>query len=108
MAFAIAFALIVTPAVTAERWLTTLGVGQVTKGKPAPITLRVAPFAGKETREAHVGGGGVVIAKGAIATREQADNAAAVRAATPTGPLPYVAFCVLAFVFAAIFTHHLR
>jgi putative nucleotidyltransferase with HDIG domain len=108
MAFAIAFALIVTPAVTAERWLTTLGVGQVTKGKPAPITLRVAPFAGKETREAHVGGGGVVIAKGTIATREQADNAAAVRAATPTGPLPYVAFCVLAFVFAAIFTHHLR
>jgi putative nucleotidyltransferase with HDIG domain len=108
MALALAFALIVTPAVTAERWLTTLGMGQITKGQPAPITLRVAPFSGKETREAHIGGGGVVIQRGMLATREQADNAAAVRAATPVGPLPYVAFFVLALVFAAIFTHHMR
>ena len=108
MLLALAFALIITTAVTAERWLTTLGVGEIENGKIAAITLRVAPFAGKETQEAHIGGGGIVIQRGAIATREQADNAAALRAATPSGALPYAAFFVLAFVFAAIFTHHMR
>ncbi|HLL23946.1 MAG TPA: hypothetical protein VK427_17550, partial [Kofleriaceae bacterium] len=105
---ALVFGLVVTTAVTAERWLSTLGVGEVEHGKRAPITLRVAPFAGKETRDAHIGGGGVVIERGAIATREQADNAHLLQAATPRGALPYVAVFVLAFVFALIFSHHMR
>jgi putative nucleotidyltransferase with HDIG domain len=105
---ALAFALVVTTAVTAERWLTTLGIAEVTKGEPAPITVRVAPFAGKETHDAHIGGGGVVIARGEVAERDDAGVARDVRDATPTGPAPYAAFAVLAFVFAAIFSHHMR
>ncbi|MDQ3334377.1 MAG: HDIG domain-containing protein [Myxococcota bacterium] len=105
---ALAFGMIVTTAVTAERWLSTLGVAEIANGQIAPITLRVAPFAGKETQESHIGGGGVVVERGAVANRDQADIAAALRASTPTGALPYAAFFVLAFVFAAIFAHHMR
>src|SRR5688572_23759217 len=108
MFLAVVFALFVTTAVTAERWLATVGVGDIEAGKPAGITIRVAPFSGVETTEAHIGGGGIIVERGAIATRDQADNARAVQAATPRGALPYVAFFVLAFVFAAIFTHHMR
>lgn len=105
---ALAFGLVVTTAVTAERWLATLGAGQIEIGEPAPITVRVAPFAGKETSAAHLGGGGIVIARGEVATREQTDNIAALRASIPGGALPYVAFFVLALVFATIFSHHMR
>jgi len=104
----IAFALVVTTAVTAERWLGTLGLGEIELGQPAPVTLRVAPFAGKETKEMHLGGGGVVIQRGVIAKRDHAYYARELRNATPTGPVPYIAFFVLAFVFGAIFTHHMR
>ena len=108
MTLALVFALLVTPAVTAERWLGALGLGEVTTGEPAPITIRVAPFSGVETLDAHIGGGGIVIGRGEIAGRDEADNARDVLAAMPKGPLPYLAFAVLAFVFAAIFSHHMR
>nr|MDQ3370314.1 HDIG domain-containing protein [Myxococcota bacterium] len=106
--FAVGFAVLMTPAVTAERWLATLGVGEIAQGTRADITIRVAPFAGQHTPDAHVGGGGIIIARGEIADRDQADDAHAVLAATPRGALPYVAFLVLTLVFGAIFTHHMR
>ncbi|MDQ3299478.1 MAG: HDIG domain-containing protein [Myxococcota bacterium] len=108
LVFAVAFALLITPAVTADRWMASFGAGEIVYGKPAGMTVRVAPFAGQNTREAHIGGGGIVIARGTVADRAQVDNAHAVMAATPAGAVPFLAFFVLAFVFAAIFTHHMQ
>ncbi len=41
---------VVTPVLTADRWLAALGGGRVVAGQPAPLTVRVPPFAGIETR----------------------------------------------------------
>ncbi|HEU0036888.1 MAG TPA: HDIG domain-containing protein [Kofleriaceae bacterium] len=108
VAFAFAFALLVTPAITADRWLDVLGFGTVELGQPAPYSVRVPPFAGAETRDAHVGGGGYVVARGEIATRAHTDNARAVAEATPHGPMALIAFFVLAFTIATIFAHHMK
>jgi len=108
MLFAFGFALLVMPAITAERWLASLGAGDIAYQQPAGMTVRIAPFAGQSTPEAHIGGGGIVIARGELADRDQVDNAHAVMAATPAGPLPYLALFALVFVFGAIFTHHMQ
>ena len=104
---AIAFAIFVVPAVTAERWLGGL-VGEVEVNQPAPLTVRVPPFAGADTRDTHVGGGGVIIARGEVADPGQFDDARAVAAALPAGPVPYLAFAALLIVFGAIFAHHMQ
>jgi len=108
IAFAVAFAILVTPAVTADRWLASFGVGPVVKGEPAPITIRVPAFTGLDLPELHVAGGGVVIARGEIAQAGDPEIVDAILATTPRGPLPYIAFFVLALVFGTIFTHHMR
>jgi len=102
------FAVLVTPAITAERWLGAMGVGKIVKGKPAAITVRVPPFAGYNTAEGHTGGGGVLIARGEEAKRDQADDAEGLRSAQPHGATPYLAFLLLVGVLAGLFTHHTR
>lgn len=104
---AIGFAALVIPAITADRWLGSL-VDPIVQGEPAPITIRVPPFAGHDTAEGHLTGGGVVVARGTHVTRDQAADAAAVDASRPSGPGPYVAYFMLAFVCAALFAHHMR
>ncbi len=108
IAFAVAFAILVTPSITAERWLASFGVGPVTPGQPAPITVRVPAFTGLELDNLHVSGGGVVIARGEIATREVSGTVDAIIAGTPHGALPYLAFFVLVLVLGTIFTHHMQ
>ncbi|MBA2538354.1 MAG: HDIG domain-containing protein, partial [Deltaproteobacteria bacterium] len=107
LAFALVFAVLVTPAITAERWLGVFGVAGVIKDQPAPLTVRVPSFTGFQAPETHLSGG-IVIARGEIATVDDAANVEAIAAATPKGPLPYIAFFVLALVFGTIFAHHMR
>src|SRR5215510_12873153 len=101
---ALGFAALVTPAITAERWLLRDGAGTVTEHRPAPFTVR-APMTGYSDLRV---GGGVVVARGEIATREEAALADAIAAATPRGPVLTLAFFALSFVLAALFTHHMR
>jgi putative nucleotidyltransferase with HDIG domain len=108
LVFAFGFAVLVTPAITAERWLSSFGVATVQKDHPAALTVRVPAFSGLELAERHLGGGGVVIARGEIATVDDAATVEAIAAATPKGPLPYIAFFMLALVFGTIFAHHMR
>jgi putative nucleotidyltransferase with HDIG domain len=106
-AFAFAFAILVVPAITADRWLGAI-VGELEPDAPAPLTVRVPPFAGADTADAHVGGGGIVIARGELPDPGQLDDARAVERAQPPGPVPYIAFAALLLVFGAIFAHHMR
>jgi hypothetical protein len=82
---AAAFAVLVTPAINAERWLAAMGVGEIVRGEPAPITVRVPPFAGYDTASGHTGGGGVLIAKGEIADRDTAATSGELSHAQPHG-----------------------
>ncbi|MGE5187101.1 MAG: HDIG domain-containing metalloprotein [Acidobacteriota bacterium] len=103
---AVAFALVVVPTITAER---LLGAGRVAAGEHAKITVRVPPFAGYQTAEGHIGGGGgVLIARGDLATRDDAARVEAVRDAMPHGAVPYVAYFALVLVLAGLFAHHTR
>jgi hypothetical protein len=105
--FALVFAVLVTPAITAERWLGSLGVGKVAKDQPAPLTVRVPALAGLETVDKRIRGG-VVIARGQIATVDDATTVESIAQATPRGALPYVAFFLLTLIFGVIFAHHMR
>ncbi len=105
---AIVFAVLVTPSVTAERWLIEMGAGKVIKDQPAALTVRVPPLLGFESNERIVRGGGVVIARGDVATADDAATAELIIASTPRGWLPYAAFFALTLVFATIFGHHMR
>ncbi len=105
----IGFAILVLPIATADRWFAAIGNAHVTAGERAPLTVRVPPFAGYETRSGHIGGGGgVVIARGELASRDDAVNVAEVDDATPHGAEPYLAYLLLAGVFAGLFAHHTR
>jgi len=108
LVFACAFALLTMPTITAERWLGALGAGEVVAGQPASLTIRVPALSGFDTAAGRIGNGGIVIARGQIATEGDQRTAAAIAAALPGGALPYVAFFLLVFVLAAIFTHHMR
>jgi cyclic-di-AMP phosphodiesterase PgpH len=105
---ALAFAAVVTPAITADRWLLATGAGEVVAGEPAPVTVRVPAFSGLETPDRRVVAGGIVIARGEVASAEQATLAASIAEATPRGPLPYIALGLIALVLATLFTHHMR
>jgi hypothetical protein len=105
IALAAAFAVLVMPAITADRWL---GAAKIEAGKPAPFTVRVPPFAGYETALGHTGGGGVLIAKGEVASRDTAWDAGELSAAQPHGATTYLAFLLLVGVLAGLFTHHTR
>ncbi len=105
--FALGFALLVTPTITADRWLGALGAGGVREGHIASVTVRVPAMSGFQTQAIHIGHGGILIARGQVATADDERNAAALQAAAPHGALPYVALFLLTFVLAAIFTHHM-
>jgi hypothetical protein len=105
---ALGFAALVTPALTAERWLPALGVPAVKAGEAARVTVRVPPFAGVQALDRRVTGGGVIIARGDEAVEVHEDAARLVAAARPGGAAPYLALFALAFVFAALFTHHMQ
>ncbi len=99
---ALGFAALVTPAITAEHWMLRSGPGTIVEHREAPFTVR-APMTG--TGELGVGGG-VVVARGEIATRDEAALADAIASTTPGGTGLYVAFFALSFVLGALFTHH--
>src|ERR1700759_4253490 len=100
---ALGFAALVTPAITAESWLPRVGIGAATEARPAPFTVR-APMTGYGDLRV----GGVGVARGEIATREEAAISDAITAAAPRGPVLYLALFALCFVLAALFTHHMR
>ena len=98
---ALGFALIVAPTVTAQVWL---GV-RIEVNQPSPITVRVPPFAGAEDGPR---GGGVVIARGEMATLGRAADAEAVLATQPSPRSALAAYFVIVFALAAIYAHHCR
>jgi putative nucleotidyltransferase with HDIG domain len=110
---AIGFAAVVAPAITAERWLLGFRVGAVAAGAPAPFTVRApAPFtvrapmlAGYPRLGIH---GGVVVARGEPASRDQAAYADAIAAQTPSGLGPSLALFGLVVVLAWLYSHHLQ
>jgi putative nucleotidyltransferase with HDIG domain len=102
---ALGFAAVVTPAITAERWLFGFQRGAVVERQPARFTVRAPMLAGYDNLRV---GGGVVVARGEVATRDEAAIADAIADALPSGPALYGALFALVFVLAAIFTHHMR
>ncbi len=108
---AIGFAAIVTPAITAERWLlgfhagTATEPGTVAEHHVAPFTVRAPMLAGGEHLRI---GGGVVVARGETANRDEATIADTIAGATPHGPVLYGALFMLLGVLATLFTHHMR
>ncbi|HMG20777.1 MAG TPA: HDIG domain-containing protein, partial [Kofleriaceae bacterium] len=97
------FAAVITPAITAEHWLLRFAPGTVTERHEAPFTVR-APMNGYGNLRV----GGVVVARGELAGRDEAALADAIAASAPRGPMLYLAFFALTFVLAALFTHHMR
>ncbi|MGE0545430.1 MAG: hypothetical protein AB7O24_26755 [Kofleriaceae bacterium] len=106
-ALAVAFAVLVTAAITAPRWLATLGAGAIIAGQPAPLTVRVPALAGYDTPDGHIGNGGVVIARGDVATASDVANVHAIEAASPKPPAIYVVVFAIAFALAAVFIRHM-
>ncbi|HEX8111360.1 MAG TPA: hypothetical protein VF516_26705, partial [Kofleriaceae bacterium] len=102
LVLALGFAALVTPAITAEHWLLRFGPDTIAEHREAPYTVR-APMTG--SGELRVGGG-VVVARGEIATRDEAALADAITSATPGGSGLYLAFFGLTAVLGALFTHH--
>lgn len=105
LAMAIAFAVVVLPAITADRWVAP---APVHAGEPAAISVRVPLFAGAATRSGQITGGGVFIARGELATKQDEGDAADIADAQPHGVAPYLAYLLLASVLAGLFTHHMR
>lgn len=105
LAMAVAFALVMLPAITAEHWIAPV---PVRAGEPAAITVRVPLFAGTQTRSGHIAGGGVSIARGELATKQDEADAADIADAQPHGVAPTLAYLLLASVLAGLFTHHMR
>ncbi len=104
---ALGFALAVTPVLRVDAWLATGGALEVRAGEPAPITVRVPPFAGSD-QIGHRTGGTIIIARGAIATPAQEQLVAQVSAHGPHGLGGDLAYFAVVLVFAAIYTLQLR
>ena len=105
LVMALAFAIVVLPAITADRWVAP---APVHAGEPASITVRVPLFAGTATRSGHIAGGGVFISRGEVANKQDEGDAADISDAQPHGVAPYLAYLLLASVLAGLFTHHMR
>ncbi len=99
------FALLVTPVVLAESWLLD---ARVEEGQPAPVTVRVRTFDGYDDGAVVGRGGAVVVARGEVATADQAELAAAAQRDAPHGLAGLGAYFAVLFVLAAGVTHHLR
>lgn len=105
LVLALAFALLVTPVVIADSWLVD---GTVVAGEEAPVTVRVRAFESFDDGAVVGRGGPVVIARGEVATHEQAELAAAARREAPRGLTGFGVYFAVLFVLAAGVTHHLR
>jgi putative nucleotidyltransferase with HDIG domain len=117
LVLAASLAALVTPVITAERWLlrfhpsrvsdtgAVLEPGTIIEAQAAPFTVRAPVFAGYDHLRV---GGGVVVARGETASRDEATISDAIAGTMPRGPVLYAAFFALIFVLAAIFTYHLR
>jgi hypothetical protein len=103
LAFAIGFALLLLPVITAERWLGP----PPALGEPSALTVRVPPLAGFDTPARHIGGG-VVVARGATVTPDVLIQIQDLGDTMPGGPRLAVAVLLLVGVLAAIFSHHMR
>jgi putative nucleotidyltransferase with HDIG domain len=102
---AIGFAALVMPAITAEHWLVSFDQGTIAENREAPFTVRAPMLAGGGRAPVS---GGLVVARGEIATRDDAARADAIAAAMPRGLLIYGALFALCFALAALFSHHMR
>ena len=107
---AIGFAIVILPILTADRWIAALGGAHVVAGEVAPLTVRVPPFAGIETPDAGRigGGGGVVIARGDLATRDDEFKVAELTAIAPSSTSTYIAMFLLAALLAGLFSLRAR
>ena len=105
LVLALGFAAIVTPTITAERWLWRFQPGTVVEKHAAPFTVRAPMLAGYDHLRV---GGGVVVTRGELATHDEAAISDAIAGAMPRGPALYLALFALTFVLAAIFSHHMR
>ena len=109
LVMAVAFAALVVPSITTERWFGALGAGHVEKGHRAAITVRVPLFAGYQTRSRpHHRRRRADRARRAARPRQDELDAADIDDAVPQGPFPYIAYFLLASVLAGLFTHHMR
>ncbi len=102
---ALGFAALITPVITAERWLLRFEPGSVVERQPAPFTVRAPMLAGYDQLRV---GGGVVVTRGELATAAEATTADAIATAMPRGPALYAALFLLSFVLAALFSLHMR
>ncbi len=105
LVIALAFALGVTPIVMAESWLVE---ARVVAGEPAPVTVRVRAFDGYDDGAVVARGGAVVVARGQVATEEQAAIAEGSRRTAPRGLAGFAAYAAVLFLLAAAVTHHMR
>src|SRR5262249_59134230 len=94
---------VVPRGIAAEHWMLRFGPWSIVEHREAPFTVR-APMTG--AGEFRVGGG-VVVARGEIATRDEATLADAIAGTTPGGTGLYPAIFALTFVLGALFTHHI-
>jgi cyclic-di-AMP phosphodiesterase PgpH len=100
LAMAVGFALVLLPAITAERWIAP----SLHAGEPAPYTVRVPQFAGVETPHGHITGGGILNARGEQMTAQAED----IETTQPRGAIATIAWLLLVSVLAGLFTHHMR
>lgn len=110
---AVGFALVTLPVLTADRWIAALGGARISKGEPAPITVRVPPFFGGDTEVGEIAPhewqpSSVLIARGDVARGDDVARAEQLAASTPRGALPYVALFLVIAVFAGLFSYHVR
>ncbi|NVB80451.1 MAG: HDIG domain-containing protein [Kofleriaceae bacterium] len=106
LVLALGFATLVVPSITAHRWFAS--AAKIQRGEPAPVTVRVPPFAGYQTSSGVTRGGGVLVVRGEHADRDTAVAVLEIERAMPHGGGTYLAFFLLLFVLGALFTHHVR
>jgi putative nucleotidyltransferase with HDIG domain len=105
LVLAVGFAALVAPAITAERWPLQLRPGTITATQPAPFTVRAPMLVGGGERHVR---GGVVVARGETASRDEAAIADAIADGMPRGPLVYLALFALTWALAALFTRGMQ
>ena len=110
LAIAAVFAAVLVPIVTADRWTGAIAPGAIHAGEVAKLTVRLPPFAGYPTPEGRIGGNGagVLIARGDLATPDDAARSDELAEVMPHGPAPYLAYFVVAAVLAGLFSYHAR
>ena len=103
---ALAFATVITPILLVDAWLGSSVA--VHPRQRAPVTVRVPHFAGLETPDAALSGGGIVVRRGEIPDRDRAAAAAAAQAAQPRGTAAFMTYFAIVLSLVGLYTHHLR